>query len=461
MEPHPEVPDLVFTANAGLVNGVDRRESASSCPATSATPSASPRRRSTPPGSPAGAGGSTALPEDARPRGRGRRPAVHARRRADGAAVGLLVPLRRLGRHRAVAAAGLPGAPGAARRPAAVPPRPDVLPARRPPGDRRPARLGRLRPQGGRGAGARAAGAHRRRGAVVLRQLGGGRPHGRDAGHAARGWAASSRPGASTWSSAASTSSSRRAGGCRCLTLALDTVLGGSADRAVALVAGTVAGRRGSSTRAGASRQASADSTIDTTARTVWTTLNPTSWSAARMLDVAHDPHRRSTRRPVRPRRRARARAEPRHRATTTPTASSVKLSASAVRPTFSPGVEVGVAPDVGDAGGPDEERPGHQGEGERAAAHGRQGRDGVSRRTANSESSTGVSAASSPRGNGPGAMGGPSAAGSPPSGSRSSASAWRRAASMPSSRSSSRSCMASGFSLTSARWSWRRSTGC
>ena len=147
-----------------------------------------------------------------RPRGGGRRPAVHARGRADGAAVGLLVPLGRDGRHRAVAAAGLPRAPPAARRPAAVPPRPDVLPARRPPGDRRTVGVGRLRAQGRRGAGARAAGAHRRRGAVVLRQLGGRRPHGRDADHSPAGRATSSRPGASTSSSAASTSSSRPAG---------------------------------------------------------------------------------------------------------------------------------------------------------------------------------------------------------------------------------------------------------
>ena len=72
MEPHPDVPDLVFTANAGLVNAAStgRRGRASSCPATSAIPSASPRRRSTRRGSPGGAGGSTRCPMPSTTRGR-------------------------------------------------------------------------------------------------------------------------------------------------------------------------------------------------------------------------------------------------------------------------------------------------------------------------------------------------------------------------------------------------------
>ena len=111
MEPHPDVPDLVFTANAGLVNAAPTGgEAGQFVPSNFRHPERQPE-------TPVNAAwfGERGWRVDRaarrpRPRGGGRRPAVHARGRADGAAVGLLVPLGRLGRHRAVAAAGLPGA---------------------------------------------------------------------------------------------------------------------------------------------------------------------------------------------------------------------------------------------------------------------------------------------------------------------------------------------------------------
>jgi hypothetical protein len=65
----------------------------------------------------------------------------------------------------------------------------------------------RLRPQGGGGPGARAAGPDRRGDAVVLRQLGGRGDHGGDAGGDAAGGAPARGVAASTWSSAGWTSS--------------------------------------------------------------------------------------------------------------------------------------------------------------------------------------------------------------------------------------------------------------
>ena len=208
MEPAPDVPDLVFTANAGL-----RQRRASSCPATSATPSASPRREIDAAWFAERGWRVDRAARRARPRGRRRRPALHARGRADGAAVGLLVPLATPRAATELSTLlGCPVAARAARRPAAVPPRPHVLPARRPAGHRRPAGLGRLRPQGDRGAGARAAGA---------------RPTTRRCRSAPTRWwsartivmpahAAAGRPparglGLRRWSSARSTSSSRPA----------------------------------------------------------------------------------------------------------------------------------------------------------------------------------------------------------------------------------------------------------
>ena len=62
--------------------------------------------------------------------------------------------------------------------PGDVPPRPRLLPARRPPRDRLPGRVRRRVRRRAAGAGARAAGAHRGGGADdVLRQLDRGRPH--------------------------------------------------------------------------------------------------------------------------------------------------------------------------------------------------------------------------------------------------------------------------------------------
>ena len=101
----PEVPDLVFTANAGLVNGGQfvpshfRHPERQPETPINADWFAEPRLA----GRPAARG--------ARPRGRRRRPAVHARGRADRAAVRLLVPLRRRRRHRSGDAAGCPVRP--------------------------------------------------------------------------------------------------------------------------------------------------------------------------------------------------------------------------------------------------------------------------------------------------------------------------------------------------------------
>ena len=161
--PQAHVPDLVFTANAGLVSGTAVR-----AVALPASRSASPRPRCSPRGSRPPA--TTVLPpaRRPRPRGRRRRPAVLG---ADGRAV-LLSGYRprsdAAAGTRADPAARLPGAVRRARRRAAVPRRPHVLPARRPPRHLRPARLGRLRPQGRRGARARAAVARRRRGPRLL-----------------------------------------------------------------------------------------------------------------------------------------------------------------------------------------------------------------------------------------------------------------------------------------------------
>ena len=206
MDPQPEVPDLVFTANAGIVNGNQF------VPEPLPPPGAAGRdgdqrglvRGAGLPGRPAARRSSTTRAPATRcrspPRATTRCSCPGYSFRSDAAAITELGP-----------AARVPDQGRAAGRPAAVPPRPHVLPARRAPRPLRAERLGRLRPQGDRGARARAAVARGGRGAELLRQLGGRRHDDRDAAARRRGSAASSRRGASPWSRARSTSSSRRA----------------------------------------------------------------------------------------------------------------------------------------------------------------------------------------------------------------------------------------------------------
>ena len=181
MDPHPEVPDLVFTANAGIVNGEQfvpshfRHPERQGETAINAAWFAEQGFRV------------DRLPVGARPRRRRRRAPVHPGGRPHRARVGLLLPQRRGGHHRARDAARLPHQGRAARRPAPVPPRPHVLPARRAPRPVRAHGLGQLRPQGDRSARAGAPLAGGRRGPQLLRQLRRGRRHDRDAEHAAAG----------------------------------------------------------------------------------------------------------------------------------------------------------------------------------------------------------------------------------------------------------------------------------
>ena len=95
MDPHPEVPDLVFTANAGIVNGEQFVPSHFRHPERQGETRdrRGVVRRAGLPGRPAA--------RRARPRGRRRRAALHPRGRRHRARVGLLVPQRRRRHHRA------------------------------------------------------------------------------------------------------------------------------------------------------------------------------------------------------------------------------------------------------------------------------------------------------------------------------------------------------------------------
>ena len=199
-----DVPDLVFTANAGLVDAATTRF----VPSHFRHPERQPEtdvfaewfdRAGWDGHPPARRGGRTRAPATRSPSARcsvlaatGPAPTPAAAPLLTGL-LGVPVRTRRAGRR------------------AAVPPRPDVLPPRRPPRHVRAARLGPLRTPGRRVARARAAVAHRRRGARVLRQLGRGRRRHPHADRARRGSAASSRRGGSTSWCARSTSSSRPA----------------------------------------------------------------------------------------------------------------------------------------------------------------------------------------------------------------------------------------------------------
>ena len=163
----PTVPDLVFTANAGIVNGDAVR-------AQPLPPSRTPARdaRSSPRGSPrTGFAGRPA----ARRRSATKAPATRCRSaacscRATGSAPTLPAATELSRLHRRAGAAGRAG------RRAALPPRPHVLSARRPPRDR-------ARRWAGTATAARSIEAlvpeplwlDGRRGADVLRQLGRGR----------------------------------------------------------------------------------------------------------------------------------------------------------------------------------------------------------------------------------------------------------------------------------------------
>ena len=152
-----------------------------SCRATSAIPNASRRPRCSRRGSPSTGGRSTACPPSSATKARATRLPFAGTSAVAATGTG---PTRRP----APSCPGMLGAPVRTRRAgrrAAVPRRPHVLSARRPPRAVRADGLGPLRPQGRRGARARTALARRRRGAVVLRELGRGRHERRDAGRAA------------------------------------------------------------------------------------------------------------------------------------------------------------------------------------------------------------------------------------------------------------------------------------
>ena len=214
MEPHPELPDLVFTANAGLVNGRQFVPARFRHPERQARDAARDAR-----GSRSRASRSTSCPTTSCHEGAGDALPFGGvlvsgyRIRSDAAAHADLSRLT-----------GAAGALGRAGRRAAVPPRPHVLPARRPPRDRGPDGLGSLRPR-------------------VIEALV-PEPLVLDDDEALSfcansvvvgttvvmpicppASAASSRPGASTWSCAPVDEFLKAGGGCRCLTLALDVEL--------------------------------------------------------------------------------------------------------------------------------------------------------------------------------------------------------------------------------------------
>ena len=109
------------------------------------------------------------------------------------------------------------------------------------------------------------------------------------------------------------------------------------------------------------------------------TSLNPPSWSASRMPHVAHHPHHRRPGR-QRPHRHQRGRRRPPPQRHDHGQGQQGEAERQPRAAQLLAGVERLVAPDVGDAGGPHEERPAHQGEGEGAAAHGPEGRAGPCR---------------------------------------------------------------------------------
>ncbi len=138
IEQDAEVPDLVFTANAGIVSGRPVRPVALPPPRAPARDRALRllvRRPRVP---------VERLPGRPRPRGRGRRPPLRRRRsRAPRSCCRATAsgPTPRP-RRRSRPSTGAVVRPDRAGRRAAVPPRPHVLPARRPPGPVRAARAG-------------------------------------------------------------------------------------------------------------------------------------------------------------------------------------------------------------------------------------------------------------------------------------------------------------------------------
>ena len=170
IEPQPDVPDLVFTANAGVVSGDVF------VPSHFRYPERQPETEVF--ASWFGEHGWTVerLPADLGHEGAGDALPF------DGTLLcGYRIALRRVSRHRAVTHARRTGAHGRAGRRAAVPRRPHLLSARRPTCARARRRMGPLRAHGRGSTRARTALARGRRGPVLLCELGRRRHEHRDA----------------------------------------------------------------------------------------------------------------------------------------------------------------------------------------------------------------------------------------------------------------------------------------